>query len=154
MVVCGAVGGRDKGKADPLTLALSLGERGAAGTGEKTGNAEARYLDELSILGSNTVCEFYHERGFTGSVLELDAFPLQPATLADLAGGDRNRNAEIVRGILQGTERGPKRDAVLLNTAAALLVANRVQNLGAGWELAAQIIDSGQASSKLKELAG
>jgi anthranilate phosphoribosyltransferase len=152
MVVCGAVGEGEKGNADPLTLTLSRGEREAAGTNEKAGHGEARYLDELSILGSNTVCEFYHERGFTGSVLEPDSFPLQPATLADLAGGDRNRNAEIVRGILEGKERGPKRDAVLLNTAAALLVANRVQNLVAGWELASQVIDSGQASAKLKQL--
>jgi anthranilate phosphoribosyltransferase len=144
---------------EPLGKVLqSLGvRRGMVVSGEVTGKdtekSERRYLDELSILGSNTLCEFYQERGFASSVLEPDSFPLQPATLTDLAGGDRNRNAEIVRNILQGADRGPKRDAVLLNAAAALLVANRCQNLACGWEMASQVIDSGLASMKLKELA-
>jgi anthranilate phosphoribosyltransferase len=113
-----------------------------------------RHLDELSTLGQNTVAEFYHERGFTSSVLDPHLFPLQSATLSDLAGGNRETNAEIVRRILRGDERGPKRDAVLLNAAAALFVASRTRSLGDGWTLAAEIIDGGQAAKKLAELAG
>lgn len=109
-------------------------------------------LDELSTLGENTIAEFYQERGFISSVMKPDNFPLQPATLADLIGGDRHANAEIVRRILEGEDRGPKRDAVLLNAAAALFVAGQARTLTAGWELAAEIIDSGRAEAKLTEL--
>lgn len=113
-----------------------------------------RYLDELSTLGENTVAEFYQERGFASSVLEPGHFPLQPATLEDLAGGGREANAEIVRRILRGDERGPKRDAVLLNAAAALFVAGRARTLGEGWELAGGLIDGGGSWKKLNELVG
>ena len=111
------------------------------------------HLDELSTLGENTIAEFYQERGFAVSVLSPEQFPLQPATLADLIGGDCRANAEIVRRILHGEERGPKRDAVLLNTAAALFVAGKTKTLVAGWDLASETIDSGRASAKLAELA-
>jgi anthranilate phosphoribosyltransferase len=109
-------------------------------------------LDELSTLGENTIAEFYQEHGFISSVMKPDNFPLQPATLADLIGGDRNANAEIVRLILDGDDRGPKRDAVLLNAAAALFVSGQARTLTAGWDLAADVIDSGRATAKLNEL--
>jgi len=114
--------------------------------------ATIHHLDELSTLGQNTVAEFYQERGFTASALDPTHFPLQPATLADLAGGNREVNAEIVRRVLHGDERGPKRDAVLLNAAAGLFVANRAKSLADGWTLAAEIIDGGEAAKKLREL--
>ena len=79
-------------------------------------------------------------------------FPLQSAVLADLRGGNREVNAGIIRRVLSGEERGPKRDAVLLNAAAALFVADRTRSLAEGWELAAQTIDSGRAAAKLAEL--
>ncbi len=113
----------------------------------------AEHLDEFSTLGANTVAEFYHDRGFSASVLSLEGFPLQSATLADLAGGDRAANAAIVRRLISGENRGPKRDAVLLNTGAALFVAGKVRSLTEGWNLAAQLIDSGAAQAKLAELA-
>ncbi len=110
------------------------------------------FLDELSTLGENFVAEFYQERGFTASGLSLENFPLQPATLADLLGGDKFQNAEITRKILRGADRGPKRDAVLLNAGAALFVAGKTKSLAAGWELAGETIDSGAAEVKLEEL--
>jgi anthranilate phosphoribosyltransferase len=112
----------------------------------------AGFLDELSTLGENTIAEFYQERGFTVSTTTPEQFPLQPATLNDLLGGDKNQNAEIVRRILRGDERGPKRDAVLLNAGAALFVAGKTKSLAEGWELAAATIDSGNADAKLSEL--
>jgi len=111
-------------------------------------------IDELSTLGDNTVAEFYHERGFTVSQLSPANLPLQPASLADLLGGDKMHNAEITRRILGGKERGPKRDAVLLNAGTALFVAGKTKSLVEGWELAETTIDSGQAAAKLAELAG
>jgi anthranilate phosphoribosyltransferase len=112
-----------------------------------------RHLDEFSPLGPTTVAEFYQERGMTCSTLSPEPFPLQPATLADLRGGNREMNAAIIRRILGGEERGPKRDAVLLNAAAALFVADKARSLVEGWELAAEVIDSGKAGAKLAELA-
>jgi anthranilate phosphoribosyltransferase len=113
---------------------------------------ERRYLDELSPLGPTTVAEFYQENALTCSTLSPESFPLQPAVLADLHGGNREVNAAIIRRILRGEEHGPKRDAVLLNTAAALFVAGNTKSLMAGWELAAELIDDGRANAKLAEL--
>ena len=112
-----------------------------------------RHLDELSPLGPTTIAEFYQEHAVACSTLSPELFPLQPAALADLRGGDREVNAAIIRRILCGEERGPKRDAVLLNAAAALFVAGKTKSLVAGWELAVEIIDSGKAAGKLAELA-
>jgi anthranilate phosphoribosyltransferase len=109
-------------------------------------------LDELSTLGSNTVAEFYQERGFAVSELSPDQFPLQPAKLQDLLGADRHANAEIVRQILGGKDKGPKRDAVLLNAGAALFVAGKARSIADGWEMAAKVIDDGRASAKLLAL--
>jgi anthranilate phosphoribosyltransferase len=137
---------------EPLANVLqSLGVRRAmvvCGTVSAAG-----YLDELSTLGANTIAEFYQERGFTVSTTVPEPFPLQPATLTDLLGGDKNANAKIVREILSGRERGPKRDAVLLNAAAALFVAGRTRSLSEGWDLGGEIIDTGKAQAKLAELA-
>jgi anthranilate phosphoribosyltransferase len=138
---------------EPLARVLqSLGVRRGMVVSGTVGTA-AR-IDELSTLGENFVAEFYHERGFTASNLALENFPLQPATLADLLGGDKFQNAEITRKILRGADRGPKRDAVLLNAGAALFVAGKTRSLAGGWELAGETIDSGQADAKLAELAG
>jgi anthranilate phosphoribosyltransferase len=112
-----------------------------------------RHLDELSPLGPTTIAEFYQEKALACSTLSPELFPLQPATLADLRGGDREVNATIIRRILRGEERGPKRDAVLLNAAAALFVAGKTESLVEGWDLAAEIIDDGRANAKLAELA-
>ena len=143
---------------EPMARALqALGvRRGMVVSGESgMRNAEnGNFLDELSTLGTNHVAEFYHERGFTQSVLTLENFPVQPATLADLRGGDKLVNAEIIRQILRGDERGPKRDAVLLNAGAALFVAGKVKSLAEGWDLAGETIDGGAAAAKLGELAG
>lgn len=142
---------------EPLAHVLqSLGaRRGMVVSGQVTSQPSTlnSFLDELSTLGQNTVAEFYQERGFASSTLDSANFPLQPATLADLAGGKREENAEIVRRILRGDERGPKRDAVLLNTAAGLFVANRVRTLSEGWHQAGELIDNGQSWKKLAELA-
>jgi len=115
--------------------------------------SEGWFLDELSTLGENTVAEFYQESGFNASILATDHFQLQRATLEDLAGSDRQSNAQIVRRLLEGQDRGPKRDAVLLNTAAALMVAGRARTITAGWDFAAGVIDSGDARRKLEALS-
>jgi anthranilate phosphoribosyltransferase len=144
----------------PLARVLqSLGVRRAivvsgAVSNPATATAEtpARFLDEFSTLNENFIAEFYQGRAFATSSLDPSSFPLQPATFSELGGGDARTNARITENILRGAERGPKRDAVLLNAAAALFVAGKVKSLGEGWEAAARLIDRGKAAAKLDEL--
>jgi len=112
------------------------------------------YLDELSTLGGNSVAEFYQDRGFHASRGPMDGLPLQPATLADLAGGDAAANAAIICRLLSGDDRGPRRDAVLLNAGAALMVAGRTRSIAEGWSLAEETLESGRALATLQALAG
>ncbi|HTX20471.1 MAG TPA: anthranilate phosphoribosyltransferase [Candidatus Aquilonibacter sp.] len=138
---------------EPLARVLqSLGVRRAMVVCGKVPGAG--FLDELSPLGENTIAEFYQERGFTVSTTLPAQFSLQRAALADLIGADKITNAKIIRDIFSGGERGPKRDAVLLNAAAALFVAGRIKSVAEGWDLAVQIVGSGKAMAKLVELAG
>jgi anthranilate phosphoribosyltransferase len=140
----------------PLARVLqSLGvRRGMVVTGRLGGNGEnaSAFLDELSTLGPTAIAEFHHDRGFLSSELGPENFPLQAVTLTDLAGGDATRNAAITRGILSGSDRSPRRDAVLLNAGAALVVAGRVRSIAEGWDLADETIGSGKAAAKLEAL--
>ena len=113
-----------------------------------------RYLDELSPLGPTFLAEFYQENAFSSSKLPPEAFPMQPATLADLRGANPRTNAEIILRIFEGKDRGPRRDAVLLNAAAALFLAGKARALTEGWEAAARVIDEGAALRKLTDLRG
>jgi anthranilate phosphoribosyltransferase len=103
------------------------------------------YLDELSTLGDNAVAEFYQDRGFSTSTWSARPFPLLPATLEDLKGGDSRDNAVLLAGLLRGDDAGPRRDAVLLNAGAALFVAGVARSIMEGWERAADVLASGAA---------
>lgn len=109
-------------------------------------------LDELSTMGVNTVAEIWAgrveqtERDFRVPHTEWRGVEVK---LAELAGGDPATNAGIVRDILGGQDRGARRDIVLLNAAAALVVADVVNDFGAGWKRAAELIDSGAATERL-----
>ncbi len=116
------------------------------------GQAGASHMDELSTLGENTIAEFYQSRGLAVSTGLMPGLPFQKATLEDLKGADRQANALLVRGVLSGADRGPKRDAVLLNAGAALWAAGKTSSITEGWDQAAQLIDGGAASAKLEEL--
>ena len=107
------------------------------------------FLDELSSLGETTIAEFYQDRGFANSIYK---HPQHSGNLSDLAGGDANENARIVAAVLGGKDTGPRREAVLLNAGAALLVAGRAKSISQGTELAAELIDSGTAMKKLEIL--
>ncbi len=79
-------------------------------------------------------------------------FGMETATIEDLKGGDMATNATIIRSILDG-EPGPRRDIVVVNAAAALLMAGRAEDIRASVELAVQTIESGAAREKLEKLA-
>ncbi len=131
---------------------VACGSLESGAPGASPPRSTPRYLDELSTLGATTIAEFYQDRGFNVSPWQAAPGTWQAATVADLAGGDRATNAAIIRRILEGAERGPKRDAVLLNAGAALLVAGTVRSIGEGAEQAAELIDRGLAQAKLTEL--
>jgi anthranilate phosphoribosyltransferase len=103
------------------------------------------FLDELSTLGDNTVAEFYQDRGFSTSTWSPADLPLQTASLADLAGGDRFQNAALIEGLLRGRDSSPRRDAVLLNAGAALFIAGATRSIAEGWETSLGILNSGAA---------
>jgi anthranilate phosphoribosyltransferase len=108
-------------------------------------------LDEISNTGESVVSEVREGvvRTFT---LRPEDFGMPRASIADLLGGDREQNAEIIRGILRG-QPGPRRDIVLMNAAAALVAGLRAHDLKEGVALAAQSIDSGEALARLERLA-
>ncbi|HZT90174.1 MAG TPA: anthranilate phosphoribosyltransferase [Stellaceae bacterium] len=107
-------------------------------------------LDELTTAGSTAVAEFKDGKVSTFEVVPEDV-GLPRACLDDLKGGDPAHNAVLMRQLLEG-ERGPLRDIVLLNSAAALLVAGRVAALRDGVELAAASLDGGAARRVLDRL--
>lgn len=107
-------------------------------------------LDELTTTAGNDAALV---AGGRVERLRIDAaqLGLPRATLEDLRGGTPEANAATTRAILAG-ERGPRRDVVLLNAAAALWVAGAVSSLAAGLEPAARSIDSGAAAARLESL--
>ncbi|MEZ5816693.1 MAG: anthranilate phosphoribosyltransferase [Hyphomicrobiaceae bacterium] len=107
-------------------------------------------LDELTTTGATDVAELKDGRIEVFEVTPLDA-GLAPAKLSDLKGGDAPTNARAIRAVLAG-ETGPFRDIVLLNAAAALVVAGKASNLPNGVELAARSIESGAAARALERL--
>ena len=138
----------------PLARVLQkLGTRRVMVVSGGINSADGSHLDEFSTIGATTIAEYYQDRGFNTSAMDPRHFGFQPVRLEDLRGGDRKENAEILRQILSGKERGPKRDAVLLNAAAALFVSGKAKSLSEGVELAAELIDSGKALAKLHALA-
>jgi len=110
-------------------------------------------MDEVSTTGPTVVSEYDAERG---SVRTFEVTPesvgIVRGTLADIAGGNAEENAVIVRSILGG-EVGPRRDVVVMNAAAALLAAGKVADLAEGVVLAREAIDSGRALDALDTLA-
>ncbi|MET0295205.1 MAG: anthranilate phosphoribosyltransferase, partial [Phenylobacterium sp.] len=132
-------------------LARVLGALGA----ERAWTVHGGGLDEITTTGETQVAEWRD-----GQVrlfrITPEAVGLPRAALADLVGGDPQHNAEALRDVLGGAK-GPYRDIVLINAAAALLVADKVETLRAGVDLAGQVIDDGRARGaldKLVEVAG
>jgi len=107
-------------------------------------------LDEISTTGYTKVSECRGGAVNTFYVHPGD-FGLPKASPAQLRGGDAAANADIARAILAG-EKGAARDIVLLNAAAALLIAGRVPTIAAGVQHAAAALDSGEAARVLQRV--
>jgi len=107
-------------------------------------------LDEITLTGVSQVAELKNG--------EVTSYSLDPGELGfeycasdDLKGGTPEENAAIIQEILNG-EKGPRRDIVVLNSAAAIYVAGKADSLNLGVQLAVNSIESGKAEDKLKDL--
>ncbi|WP_091739630.1 anthranilate phosphoribosyltransferase [Phenylobacterium immobile] len=127
-------------------LARVLGALGA----EKAWTVHGQGMDELTTTGESQVAEWRdgQVRLFT---ISPEAVGLPRASLSDLTGGSPAENAEALRELFAG-KTGAYRDIVLLNTAAALLVADKVETLRDGVTVAAAVIDDGRAAQALARL--
>jgi anthranilate phosphoribosyltransferase len=108
-------------------------------------------LDEISTTGDSLVADV-REGVVRVSVVRPEDFGVPRATIADLKGGDREQNAEIIRGVLGG-EPGPRRDIVVVNAAAALVAGGRARDFKEGAQHAERSIDTGAGARKLQALA-
>jgi anthranilate phosphoribosyltransferase len=107
-------------------------------------------LDEITITGATRIAEV-REGNVHSYEVTPEEFGLKSAPIDSLAGGDAAENARIIREVLGG-EKSPRRDVVLMNTAAALVAAGKAEHLPDAVGLAANSIDSGAASQKLDAL--
>jgi anthranilate phosphoribosyltransferase len=107
-------------------------------------------LDEITVCDGTKVSRY--SRGKVDDfIISPEDFGLKRADLTALQGGDRDENARIAMSVLQG-ERGPRRDIVLMNSAAALLVAGKVEDMTDGFRMASEAIDGGKALVKLEQI--
>ena len=109
-------------------------------------------MDEMSLAGDNLIYDV--RAGETPRRIQLNVaeLGLGIAPRAALRGGTVEENVQILRGILDGSVEGPKRDVVLLNAAAALVASDVVSDFGAGVALARKSIDSGAARARLERM--
>jgi anthranilate phosphoribosyltransferase len=107
-------------------------------------------LDEISASAPTTVCEVRHG-SFKKYEIKPEDYGLARCNKEDLTGGSPEENAQITLAILQGRDKGPKRNAVLLNSAAAMNIARPDMGIGDAVKAAEDIIDSGKAFARLEE---
>ena len=108
-------------------------------------------VDELPLDGSGVVHDVT-PAGVRRRRIDSATLGLRRAASAELRGGSAAENARIIEAVLGGRARGARREVVLLNAGAALLVAGRARNLREGVALATQAIDDGSAEALLRRL--
>ena len=107
-------------------------------------------LDEITTTTTTTVCEVNNGE-IKKYKINPEDFHISKSNLSDIAGGEAKENSNIIIDILKGVK-GPKRDIVLINSAAALYVGEAVNSIKEGIKMASELIDSGIAYKKYKEL--
>jgi anthranilate phosphoribosyltransferase len=108
-------------------------------------------LDEITTVTNTKVSEVKDNKVINYEINPLD-YGIELAKSEDLVGGDSSENKEILLNIFKG-EKGPKRDIVILNSAAGLYVAKKVENLKQGIELANEVLDSKKVLEKIDEMS-
>jgi len=107
-------------------------------------------LDEISMSAPTTVCEIRNGQ-YTSYVLTPEQFGYERCAKEELVGGTPEENAAITRAILNGTDRGPKRQAVCLNAGGALYIAGKAATIEEGVRMAEKLIDDGSANKVLEQ---
>lgn len=108
-------------------------------------------MDEISLVGKTRINELND-----GEIISYTVTPeelgMKRCKLSDIETGTPEANAAMIRDVFSGKNKGPRRQAVILNSAGALMVGDKADSLKTGIGLAAEIIDSGKAQAKLNEL--
>lgn len=107
-------------------------------------------LDEITITGDTIVSELRDGKIYDYTI-NPSQYGIKNAKICDISGGDAKENAQIIINILEG-EKGPKRDIVVMNSASALYVGKVCKSMEDGIKLAEELIDSGKAYEKLRQL--
>lgn len=110
-------------------------------------------LDEISISNETRVSELSKGSVRTYSIRPED-FGMERGNIDEIKGGSREENARILKGILDGSIRGPKRDIVVLNAAAAITAGGEADSIKKGIKLSEESIDNMSALEKLESLVG
>lgn len=114
--------------------------------------ADGAAVDEMSLMGPTHISRSGRKLERSQETVLPEDLSLDLCEVADLQGGDAAENADILTAVLQGRDRGPKREMVRLNAGAGLACAGLVDSLSEGVSLAASLIDSGQAYERLRRL--
>ena len=107
-------------------------------------------LDEISLSAPTLVCEIRGDK-FETYTITPEQFGYKTVDKSELVGGTPEENAAITRAILDGSDKGPKRQAVCMNAGAGLYIAGKAESMQDGIRLAEELIDSGAAQKKLDE---
>jgi len=129
------------------TLARVLGNLGAEDAMVVHGEDG---LDEITITNGTKASRFSKGKA-ENIILAPEDFGLERGKRDDLIGGDKDENARISVQILKG-EKGPKRDIVIINSAAAIVIAGKTDDFRVGAEMAKDALDSGRALRKLEDI--
>jgi anthranilate phosphoribosyltransferase len=135
--------------ADKLTgiLAMVLGNLGAIDAMVVHGEDG---LDEITISSRTRVSRFKNGKAENFYIAPED-FGIRRNNIEHICGGNKEENAAITTSILNG-EKGPRREIVLMNSAAALIVAGKTEDFRIAMSMAVDAIDSGRALRKLEEI--
>ena len=107
-------------------------------------------LDEISMCAPTAVCEI-KDGWFQSYELTPEQFGYERCDKSQLTGGSPQENAEITKAILEGREKGAKRQAVCMNAGAALYITGKAETIEQGVRMAESLIDDGSALRKLEE---
>ena len=129
------------------TLAMVLGNLGAVDAMVIHGRDG---LDEISISDETKVSRFRDGKA-ENFFIEPEDFGIERRDIDSIRGGNKDENALITLSVLRG-EGGAKRDIVLMNSAAAIMVSGKTGDFGTAFDMAAEAIDSGKALKKLEEV--
>jgi anthranilate phosphoribosyltransferase len=108
-------------------------------------------LDEISISGKTRISEIKKDGRITTYHIVPEELGLHSSSLSNITGGSSQTNASITLQILKNEDKGPRRNVVLLNAAAAIMLANKAEDLKEGLKIALESITSGKAYKKLQD---